>query len=122
MEVNKAGKMNVFTIKAIPDMEPIIIGLKIVPDVIPPVEIKIPINTGVIIAIVSAIVPTESIAKLYEIRKLFIVIPIITRVHMSILISATDLLLNDVDRFFNIPMIIHTLIISTLKIKALFIS
>lgn len=75
---NKAGSINVFSIKAVPVMLPIIIGLRIVPEVMEPVAISIPIIMGISIPMVLAIVVTESIASVYVVLKLFIDMPTIT--------------------------------------------
>lgn len=119
---NKAGSINVFSIKAVPVMLPIIIGLRIVPEVMEPVAISIPIIMGISIPMVLAIVVTESIASVYVVLKLFIDMPTITMEQTNMLISDTDLLLKEPDRPLRTPIIIHMLSISTHSSKALLIS
>lgn len=84
-------------------MLPIIIGLRIVPEVMEPVAISIPIIMGISIPMVLAIVVTESIASVYVVLKLFIDMPTITMEQTNMLISDTDLLLKEPDRPLRTP-------------------
>jgi len=60
---NSAGRIIFFKITPNPVTEPMITGLKILPDVTAPVDIIIPSNIGVRISIVLTITLTESSAS-----------------------------------------------------------
>ena len=64
VDTNNAGKINVLIKKETVVIAPTINGLRIVPDVTEPVDIKIPINIGIIMVIVLDIVLTTSRDKL----------------------------------------------------------